>query len=178
MGLSRVCDKATLYPLFFFAWQRRGTKRNMYNLLNLFDSYGQASGQMISPEKCLFFLGAMSPRKIYEVKDQLGFLLLGPSPSHTWASLFLLLVNSIINGMLAYSFKVYSWPRSMIKDLDSCIRNFVWVGNPNQRKICTVKWQKVCNPLAEGGLGLRQISAINNAAALMLSWDFIHSKDQ
>ncbi|KAG5141998.1 hypothetical protein JHK82_017693 [Glycine max] len=54
--------------------------------------------------------------------------------------------------MLLYSFRIYSWPRSMIKELDGWIKKFVWVGNPDQRKIFTVKLHSVCSPLSEGGL--------------------------
>jgi hypothetical protein len=45
------------------------------------------------------------------------------------------LVQSVIHGMLLYSFKIYSWPRSLIKLLDSCIRNFVWSGSIDTKKI-------------------------------------------
>ncbi|CAL0324041.1 unnamed protein product [Lupinus luteus] len=35
------------------------------------------------------------------------------------------LVKSIIHSMMIYSFHVYSWPISLLKRLDTCIRNFV-----------------------------------------------------
>lgn len=79
------------------------------------------------------------------------------------------LVKSIIHGMLLYSFHVYAWPISLIKTLDSWIRNFVWSGDIYKTKIVIVSWRKVCTLLQEGGLGLRSIIAINDAELLKLS---------
>lgn len=48
------------------------------------------------------------------------------------------LVKSIIQSLLLYSFHVYVWPPSLLKHLDNCIRNFVWVGHINKCKVVTV----------------------------------------
>lgn len=88
------------------------------------------------------------------------------------------LVNSVINNMLIYSFHIYSWPVpvSLLKNVDKWIRNFVWAGDINTKKMVTITWKKVCLPIEEGGLGLKSIQTINRAALLKLSWDFIHSQ--
>lgn len=67
------------------------------------------------------------------------------------------LVNSIINGMLLYSFKVYAWPVSLLKSIDKWIRKFVWSGDINTKKIVVVDWHRLCGPLKESGLGIRSI---------------------
>lgn len=38
-----------------------------------------------------------------------------------------------------------------------------------------VAWHKICKPLDEGGLGLRSLRSVNEAAALRLCWDFVKS---
>lgn len=48
------------------------------------------------------------------------------------------LVNSVIQGMLAYSFHIYVWPVSLIMQLDGWIRNFIWSGDIHKRKYVTV----------------------------------------
>ncbi|KAF1876311.1 hypothetical protein Lal_00029658 [Lupinus albus] len=65
------------------------------------------------------------------------------------------LVKSVIHSMLAYSFHIYAWPASLIKDIDGCIRNFIWFGDTKTRKIVTMTWKIVCSPVKAGGLGLR-----------------------
>lgn len=85
------------------------------------------------------------------------------------------LVNSVINGMLIYSFHIYHWPVSLLKSVDAAIRNFVWSGSIHTRKLATVAWNKTCRSLTEGGLGLKSVRDINEAAMLKLSWDVLSS---
>lgn len=56
------------------------------------------------------------------------------------------LVNAVISSMLIYSFHVYQWPSSILSGLAKCMRNFIWSGDLNQRKICIVAWKLVCKP--------------------------------
>lgn len=87
------------------------------------------------------------------------------------------LVKSIIQGMLVYSFHVYMWLVSLLKSLDKCIRNFIWTDNVNKRKLVAVAWSNMCQPTVSGGLGLRSLRSINEAALLKLSWDMLSSND-
>lgn len=48
------------------------------------------------------------------------------------------LVKSVIQGMLLYSFMVYALPISLIKTVDKWVRNFVWSGDINTKKVVTV----------------------------------------
>ncbi|GAU28861.1 hypothetical protein TSUD_21990 [Trifolium subterraneum] len=88
------------------------------------------------------------------------------------------LVKSIIHGMLVYSFHIYAWPKSLLKKLDSWIRNFIWSGDVNTKKICTVAWRKICRSLDEGGLDIHSLYSINNSLMLHLCWKFFSSNDQ
>lgn len=65
------------------------------------------------------------------------------------------LVKSVVHGMLAYSFQIYVWLISLIKTLDSWIRNFVLSGNIDNRKLLTVPWHSVYKPVEDGGLGVK-----------------------
>lgn len=86
------------------------------------------------------------------------------------------LVKSIIHGMMSYSFHVYMWPIALLKSLDRCIRNFIWSGNMCKRKLVIVAWQKLCSPVSSGGLRLRSLRAINEAAMLKLRWGMLSSQ--
>ncbi|CAJ2641500.1 unnamed protein product [Trifolium pratense] len=88
------------------------------------------------------------------------------------------LVNSVIHSMLLHSITIYAWPVSLIKDMEKWLRNFIWSGNVDQRKLVTVAWHKVCLPFKEGGLGLRSLSKINEAGNLKLCWELMHSNLQ
>jgi hypothetical protein len=82
------------------------------------------------------------------------------------------LIKSVIYGMLMHSLLIYSWPMSLIKDLEMCFRNFIWSGDITKRKLVTVSWAKVCKLLAERGL-----VKLNEASNLKLCWDLFHSSE-
>jgi hypothetical protein len=62
--------------------------------------------------------------------------------------------------------------------MERWFRNFIWSGDINKRKLVTVILHKVCTPLKEGGLGLRSLSKINEAANLKLCWELRQSNIQ
>jgi hypothetical protein len=78
------------------------------------------------------------------------------------------LVRSVIQSMLTYSISIYSWPSSLLKDLEKCIRNFIWSGDIEKRKLVTISWKKLCRPMDQGGLNLRSLISLNTASNLKL----------
>jgi len=85
------------------------------------------------------------------------------------------LVKSVAQSILLHCVSIYSWPVKLIKDVERWMRNFIWSGDVNQRKLVTVPWKKVCSPLNEGGLGIRSLSSINEGANLKLCWELCNS---
>jgi len=57
------------------------------------------------------------------------------------------LVRSVIQSMLVYSISLYSWPISLLKDLERCIRNFIWSGDSDKRKMVTISWKTFVEPM-------------------------------
>jgi hypothetical protein len=85
------------------------------------------------------------------------------------------LVRAVIHSMLIYSITIYSWPVSLIKKIEKDVKNFIWSGDVDKRKLVTVAWKKLCRPLSQGGLNLRSLSSLNKAANLKLCWALFHS---
>ncbi|KAL8542708.1 hypothetical protein ACS0TY_003546 [Phlomoides rotata] len=44
------------------------------------------------------------------------------------------MINSIIAALLVHSMMVYYWPRSLLKKIESAIRNFLWTGDISKKK--------------------------------------------
>jgi hypothetical protein len=78
--------------------------------------------------------------------------------------------------MLTYSISLYSWPASLLKNLEKCIRNFIWSGDIERRKLVTTSWKKICRPLSQGGLNLRSLISLNKASNLKLCWSLFNSQ--
>jgi len=88
------------------------------------------------------------------------------------------LVKSMVHGMLVYSFHIYRWPARLLTMLDRWINNFIWSGDINTRKICTVAWSKVCLPWDVGGLDLKSTRHINDSLLLHFSWKLFTQNSQ
>jgi hypothetical protein len=85
------------------------------------------------------------------------------------------LVQAVVQSMFVYSFAIYSWPIALLRDVEKSIRNFIWSGDIEKRKLVTVSWDKVCRPHAQGGLNLRSLIKLNLASNLKLCWSLLHS---
>ncbi|CAL0332867.1 unnamed protein product [Lupinus luteus] len=124
------------------------------------------------------FLG--KPRKIY--LERIADKIIQKLATWKGSLLFIMgrieLVKSVIQNMLIFSFNIYAWPATLLNHLDKCIRNFIWSGNIEVRKLVTVAWKNVCLPLKEGGLGIRSIKKMNQAAMLKLTWEMLHSNQE
>jgi hypothetical protein len=64
----------------------------------------------------------------------------------------------------------------LIKEVERNIRNFIWSGDPDKRKLVTVAWKKICRPIAQGGLNIRSLSSLNKASNLKLCWTLLNSQ--
>ena len=80
------------------------------------------------------------------------------------------LINLVIYGSFFHSFMVYKWPIQLLKNLEKCIKNFLWNGDVKAKKLISVKWDLCCDPLDEGGVGLKKLSLLNKALLSKLAW--------
>jgi hypothetical protein len=85
------------------------------------------------------------------------------------------LVQAVIHSMLIYSISLYSWPVSLLKEVEKWIRNFIWSGDIDKRKLVTVSWKNLCRPYSQGGLNLRSLVKLNLATNLHLCWNLLNS---
>jgi hypothetical protein len=75
--------------------------------------------------------------------------------------------------------------KKFIAKLTAIIRNFWWTGireETHSRSLCLRAWKDICAPKNEGGLGIRNLQAMNQALILMAAWriadhpnDFLHA---
>lgn len=85
------------------------------------------------------------------------------------------LARSVIQSMMMYNISLYSWPVSLIKQIEKSVKNFIWSGDKDKRKLVTVSWKKLCRPTAQGGLNLRSLQSLNATTNLSLCWNLLNS---
>ncbi|PKI41682.1 hypothetical protein CRG98_037935 [Punica granatum] len=83
------------------------------------------------------------------------------------------LAKSVLQAMSSYIMHTMKLPALICSDLEKLCRSFVWGHSSNQRKIHLVNWQTVTQPLARGGLGLRDLSLFNDAILAKKGWSVI-----
>ncbi|XP_042505479.1 uncharacterized protein LOC122082043 [Macadamia integrifolia] len=86
------------------------------------------------------------------------------------------LVCSVISGILNHNFAVYWWLSSLLATMERWMRNFIWSGEVDIAKTITVKWDTLCKPKEEGGLGIRRLRDTNKALLGKLVWRMKHER--
>jgi len=189
----------------------KGTLTSIRNIMDLFEEYGNYSGQFVNASKSKFYARSLPLSRITAITYITGFsqgclpftylsILIFKGKPRTihlrpifdnikvsisaWKGKLLTimgrvqLINAVISSMLVYSFHIYQWPISLLSELSKCMRNFIWSGDPDHRKICTVSWSMICKPRDEGGLSVKDPMLVNRAAMLHLTWSLLTSNEQ
>lgn len=69
-------------------------------------------------------------------------------------------------------------PKVVLGKIDRIASNFLWGSSDSKMKIHNVRWQQVCKPLLEWGLGIIKAKDKNISLLMTLAWRFnISSKD-
>ena len=75
------------------------------------------------------------------------------------------LINSVLNALPIYLLSFFKIPQKVVHRLVALQRNFLWA-----------KWEDVCLPKAEGGLGIKDIAKFNEA--LLGKWIWALASEQ
>ena len=80
------------------------------------------------------------------------------------------LAKSVLLSSLNYWIQTFRLPFSVIRDLERLISNFIWKGGMH-----ACSWDTLCKPKNEGGVGLRKVKDMTNAAGVKLLWRLVTS---
>ncbi|GKV27402.1 hypothetical protein SLEP1_g36575 [Rubroshorea leprosula] len=71
------------------------------------------------------------------------------------------LVNSVLSSLLVFFMSFFFVPKGVINELEKIRRDFLWGKKEGGGGISWVKWDSVCKPKEEGGLGVRDLRTFN-----------------
>ncbi|KAL0307939.1 UNVERIFIED_CONTAM: Transposon TX1 uncharacterized protein [Sesamum calycinum] len=87
------------------------------------------------------------------------------------------LIKSVLLAFEVYWAMVFLLPKGVIKEIVKRIRTFLWKGNSSSG-YSKVAWESVCKPIEEGGQGIRDILALNQALMSRYLWSVIKQEKE
>lgn len=73
------------------------------------------------------------------------------------------LAKSVVAALPSYFMQTMLIPKGVCEKLDQIQRNFGWGAENGSRRVRQVKWEIICSPKNQGGLGFRCSSDFNEA---------------
>uniref|UniRef100_A0A453D719 Reverse transcriptase domain-containing protein n=1 Tax=Aegilops tauschii subsp. strangulata TaxID=200361 RepID=A0A453D719_AEGTS len=83
------------------------------------------------------------------------------------------LIRSVFSAIPVYYMSNILFPKKIIAKLTAVIRNFWWTGireTDSRKSLCLRAWKDISNSKSEGGLGIRNLKAINESLILAAAW--------
>ena len=90
------------------------------------------------------------------------------------------LIKAVFSSIPVYYMSNILFTKSFIRKIRSIIRNFWWTGirgETNSKSLCLKAWKDICCPKNEGGLGIRNLQAMNQGLLLMTAWRLADNQD-
>lgn len=83
------------------------------------------------------------------------------------------LTQTVLQALPIFSMQTTRLPTAIINKLEQQCRRFIWSGNSEAQKIHLVNWAEVCRPKLSGGLGLKNLTIMNEALLMKLGWGLL-----
>ena len=82
----------------------------------------------------------------------------------------LVLINSVLTSLAMFMLSFFEVPRGVLERLDYFRSRFYWQGENHKRKYRLARWNILCQPKDQGGLGIKNLDVQNKC--LLSKWLF------
>ncbi|KAL9669292.1 hypothetical protein QQ045_006836 [Rhodiola kirilowii] len=127
------------------------------------------------------YLGILLNSKAISAQDCSSLIDKITSRIHSWSNRYLsrvgrrLLIQSVLQSVVFFWARMCILPKKVVNSVNSICARFLWKGNASGKGGFPVSWVDVCKEKSEGGLGIKDITIMNEAMRLNQLWDL--SKD-
>jgi hypothetical protein len=87
------------------------------------------------------------------------------------------LIKSMLSNLPTYLLSLFPILASVAKRIESIHCDFLWGGMGEEFKHHLVNWTKVCTPIREGGLGIRNLKLFDRTLIGKWQWRFASEPD-
>lgn len=87
------------------------------------------------------------------------------------------LAKHVLNAIPFYTMQTSKIPVSILDEIDKIVRSFVWGHDSGARRLHLIGWDTLIKTVSDGGLGLRSMRQLNQAALAKTLWRFLSEGD-
>ena len=84
----------------------------------------------------------------------------------------LILIKSVLGAIPIHIFQALEPTKGALKQIEQVLARYLWGSCYSTNKTHWIKWERVCLPCGEGGLGIRRLKEVVEAFSLKMWWRF------
>ena len=82
----------------------------------------------------------------------------------------MVLINSVLSSLPMFMMSFFELPKGVVEKIDCFRSRFYWQNDQHKRKYRLAKWEVMCQPKDQGGLGIHNLEIQNKC--LLSKWLF------
>jgi hypothetical protein len=87
------------------------------------------------------------------------------------------LIKSTLSSLPTYLLSLFPMPASVVNRIEKLQRDFLWGGLGDEKRFHLLRWDKVCLPIQNGGLAIKNLRLFNQALLGKWIWRFGKERD-